>query len=113
MDLRHIFALALLVLIAVSTGAEQERSSAGDVKKDDRSYAGYKLVWADEFDKDGPPDPCNWTYERGFVRNRELQWYQPDNARCENGLLVIEGRRERKANPGYKPSSRSWRQSRS
>ena len=69
----------------------------------------YTLVWADEFNKDGPPDPCNWTCERGFVRNQELQWYQPDNARCENGLLIIEGRRERVPNPNYSPGSRDWR----
>jgi len=110
----HIFVTAYLVLVMVmaSTGAAQETTPAEDIKKDDRSYAGYELVWADEFDKDGSPDPCNWTYERGFVRNQELQWYQPDNARCENGLLIIEGRRQRKANPGYKPNSRSWRQNR-
>ena len=48
---------------------------------------GYELVWADEFNTDGPPDPDNWSYERGFVRNEELQWYQPENARCDGGLL--------------------------
>lgn len=69
----------------------------------------YTLVWADEFNKDGPPDPCNWTFESGFVRNQELQFYQPDNARCENGLLIIEGRRERVPNPDYRPGSRDWR----
>ncbi|MEM6331261.1 MAG: glycoside hydrolase family 16 protein, partial [Planctomycetota bacterium] len=58
--------------------------------------AAWRLVWADEFDISGPPDPEKWGYERGFVRNRELQWYQPENARCEDGCLVIEGRRERK-----------------
>jgi len=42
----------------------------------------WKLVWSDEFDKDGAPDSSNWGYEKGFVRNSELQWYQPDNARC-------------------------------
>jgi len=26
------------------------------------------------------PDSSNWGYEKGFVRNSELQWYQPDNA---------------------------------
>jgi hypothetical protein len=46
----------------------------------------YKLVWSDEFNQDGKPDPKKWTYETGFVRNEELQWYQPDNTRCENGL---------------------------
>ena len=72
----------------------------------------YELVWSDEFDIDGRPDPNNWTYENGFVRNEELQWYQPDNARCENGLLIIEGRRERKKNPNYRPDSSNWKESR-
>lgn len=72
----------------------------------------YKLVWADEFDKDGRPDPNNWMYEQGFVRNEELQWYQPDNARCERGLLIIEARRERLPNPNYDPDSNNWRRSR-
>jgi len=75
-------------------------------------YDGYTLVWSDEFDKDGPPDPCNWTYERGFVRNSELQWYQAENAQCSNGMLVIEARRERKHNPRHRPGNRDWRQSR-
>jgi len=72
----------------------------------------YELVWSDEFDKDGQPDPNNWTYENGFIRNNELQWYQPENARCENGLLIIEGRRERKENPNYKTDSDNWKQNR-
>ncbi|MBI1336605.1 MAG: family 16 glycosylhydrolase [Phycisphaera sp.] len=70
---------------------------------------GYRLVWSDEFDADGKPNPENWTSERGFVRNHELQWYQPDNAFCDNGMLVIEGRRERKANPEYSPDKTDWR----
>ena len=28
-----------------------------------------------EFNVDGRPDPGNWTYEAGLVRNEELQWY--------------------------------------
>jgi beta-glucanase (GH16 family) len=46
------------------------------------------------------------------VRNEELQWYQPDNAVCRNGLLVVEGRRERKANPHYVPNSSHWKTNR-
>jgi beta-glucanase (GH16 family) len=65
-------------------------------------------VWADEFDQEGPPNPKNWTYERGFVRNDELQWYQPANARCEGGMLVLEARREQVANPRHDPQSRRW-----
>ncbi len=69
----------------------------------------YELVWSDEFDHSGVPDPANWTYEKGFVRNRELQWYQPNNAFCEDGLLVIEGRRENRPNPNYVEGSDDWR----
>ena len=72
----------------------------------------WKLVWSDEFNMDGAPDPANWNYERGFERNNELQWYQPENARCTNGLLVIEARREHKPNPNFKPNSKNWRTSR-
>lgn len=73
---------------------------------------GYKLVWSDEFNTDGRPDSLNWNYEQGFVRNEELQWYQPENAACKNGLLVIEARREAKANPRYEAGSRDWRKKR-
>jgi beta-glucanase (GH16 family) len=74
--------------------------------------AGYELAWSDEFDHDGWPDPRNWTYERGFVRNREDQWYQADNARVEGGRLIIEARRERKPNPMYVAGNTDWRRSR-
>lgn len=74
--------------------------------------AGYKLAWSDEFDADGAPDPAKWDYERGFVRNREDQWYQPENAAVRDGLLVITGRREQQPNPGYDPEGRDWRTSR-
>jgi len=70
---------------------------------------GYKLVWADEFNNKGKPDATSWTHEQGFVRNEEAQWYQGDNAWCENGLLVIEGRKETRPNPGFKKESGDWR----
>jgi len=72
----------------------------------------YKLVWSDEFNKDGPANSSNWTYENGFVRNQEFQWYQPDNARCKNGHLIIEARKEEKPNPQYIPGSKDWRKDR-
>ncbi len=72
----------------------------------------YELVWSDEFDINGPPDPCNWIYEHGFVRNQELQWYQPNNAQCKNGMLVIEAKREQVKNNRFDPKSKNWRQRR-
>ena len=73
---------------------------------------GYTLAWSDEFNTNGAPDPQNWTFENGLVRNQELQWYQPQNARVENGLLVVEARRERQANPRYQAGSTDWRRGR-
>jgi beta-glucanase (GH16 family) len=70
---------------------------------------GWKMVWHDEFDTDGKPNTANWNYERGFVRNQELQFYQPENAVCKNGFLVIEARRERKQNPDYRPAGKGWK----
>lgn len=57
----------------------------------------WELVWSDEFDRPGLPDPAKWGYEVGFVRNHEKQYYtfqRPENARVENGMLVIECRKE-------------------
>lgn len=56
---------------------------------------GWKLVWSDEFDRDGAPDPAKWNYEVGYIRNNEAQYYtenRRENARVENGHLVIEAR---------------------
>jgi beta-glucanase (GH16 family) len=72
----------------------------------------WKLVWADEFNHNGPPDAANWRFEQGFIRNNEDQWYQPENALCTNGLLVIEARRESKPNPDFIRNSDDWRTSR-
>jgi beta-glucanase (GH16 family) len=75
-----------------------------------------QLVWSDEFDYQGLPDKTKWDYEVGFVRNKELQYYTADrkeNARVENGMLVIEARKEEFKNPSYVPGAKgSWQKSR-
>ena len=73
---------------------------------------GYQIVWDEEFDIACKPDLNRWTFERGFVRNQELQWCQTENAFCEKGKLIIEARRERKPNPDYQLASRNWKQNR-
>ena len=68
----------------------------------------WQLTWADEFDKPGLPDPAKWDYEYGFVRNNESQFYtraRKENARVEDGSLVIEARKEEFSNPDYRPGS--------
>ncbi|MPZ17718.1 MAG: family 16 glycosylhydrolase [Luteitalea sp.] len=101
-----IVSIPLLVCASVALVAEHRESVRAG--QDDPASAAYELVWSDEFEPDGKPDPRNWTYETGFVRNQELQWYQPDNAWCEDGLLIIEARRERRANPEYEPNGTDW-----
>ena len=81
-------ALCLAVLAALPV-------SAGDE---------WKLVWSDEFDKPGLPDPAKWGYEEGFIRNDEKQFYtkgRKENARVEDGMLVIEARKEKWKNPAF------------
>jgi len=84
----------------------------GQAVAQSESVEGYDLVWADEFERDGKPDPKNWTYEKGFVRNQEHQWYQAENAFVEEGKLIIEGRREKRPNPNYKKGGKNWKETR-
>lgn len=73
----------------------------------------YQLVWSEEFDYEGAPDSSKWCFEKGFVRNHELQWYQEENAYCKDGLLVIEARNEQRENPLFREQRRrDWRRSR-
>ncbi|KAK0359667.1 hypothetical protein LTR94_030400, partial [Friedmanniomyces endolithicus] len=68
------------------------------------------LVWSDEFDVPGAPAPQNWTYDThanasGWY-NEEAQYYAADrleNARIEDGVLIIEARRET-----LKPEPADW-----
>jgi beta-glucanase (GH16 family) len=73
--------------------------------------AKWKLVWNDEFTQNGLPDTTKWNYEVGFVRNNENQYYTKarlENARVENGILLIEGRHEKYPNAQYIPGSKNW-----
>lgn len=79
---------------------------------DPKIIPGMTLVWSDEFNVNGKPNVANWKYEKGFVRNEELQWYQSDNVNCKDGLLVIDGKREQIANPNYLQGSTDWKKNR-
>ena len=73
----------------------------------------YELVWADEFDYTGKPDPTKWGYEIGFIRNGEKQYYTDSlkNARVEKGNLIIEAHKENIANKDFKSNKfkeKSW-----
>lgn len=60
----------------------------------------WELVWSDEFETDGQPDPKTWAHDIGNWGwgNREPQYYTEgrlENARCEGGRLIIEARKDR------------------
>jgi beta-glucanase (GH16 family) len=62
---------------------------------------GYALVWSDEFDRPGLPDPTKWGYDTGMNRqgwhNHERQYYsarRAENAEVRDGRLVITARKE-------------------
>lgn len=55
--------------------------------------AGYtRLIFHDEFDGSGLPNPAIWSYEEGYARNGELQYYtkeRTDNVEVVDGVLHI------------------------
>ena len=82
---RVIFRLALALLLLPGAAAIAA------------APAPWKLVWADEFDG-AKLDFKKWAVEENAHGggNNELQWFldRPENVRVENGLLIIEARRE-------------------
>lgn len=56
------------------------------------------LVWSDEFNTDGTPDPAKWGYDIGGNGwgNNELEYYtnRAENASVSNGTLKITARKE-------------------
>lgn len=62
-------------------------------------------IWQDEFDYSGKPDPKKWSYDLGGNGwgNNELEDYtdKSENARVENGNLIIEARKEKSGKQNY------------
>ncbi len=70
------------------------------------STGNWTLIWSDEFDNGSTPEypnPNNWGYENGYVRNQEWQYYTNSiqNAYCQDGFLHIEAH---KHPPGTYPT---------
>jgi beta-glucanase (GH16 family) len=57
-----------------------------------------KLLWTDEFEKDGKPDSKLWSYDIGGNGwgNQELQYYtdELENCKVEKGLLLITAKKQ-------------------
>lgn len=86
--------LVVAFLLASSIQGSGEDVPKGAIRSDDPEW---KLFWGDEFNYKGLPDSKKWSYEEGFIRNQEAQYYtkeRKENARVEDGVLVIESRKE-------------------
>lgn len=101
---RRFLLLTFLVIIwsLMSVASAQEKPTPTPTPEPEATPIavpeGWELVWHDEFDGD-TIDEANWTYDVGGHGwgNGEAQYYtdRPDNARLEDGMLVIEARQER------------------
>jgi len=95
-----------------------KHTSSGQVLKAqgfeyDRKALTYELVWADEFDYEGAPDPEKWGYDVGGHGwgNHELQYYtKGDNATVSDGILTIQARKEKVGQMDYTSSRLVTRQ---
>lgn len=71
------------------------------------SYAGYTKIFSDEFDGTELNTDV-WSYDIGTGSNgwgnNELEYYREENASVEDGLLVIEARKETFGGRGYTSS---------
>jgi beta-glucanase (GH16 family) len=74
------------------TGTELLKDGKGEIMNVE-----WELVWSDEFDYEGKPDPQKWGYDIGGSGwgNNELQYYtEGENAYVSDGVLRIEARKE-------------------
>ena len=94
--------LLLILIIMIPFVVQSKNGDSG------KRTGGKELVWSDEFDYTGLPDPQKWDYEKGRVRNREAQYYTVErlkNARVENGKLIITACREEFEGANYTSAS--------
>jgi beta-glucanase (GH16 family) len=78
-----IFFLLMVSLLAIACSRQKQEEK-------------WELAWAEEFDYNGKPDAGYWGYEKGYIRNNELQYYtdQLDNVTVSDGVCTITARLE-------------------
>ncbi|ASY67219.1 MULTISPECIES: glycoside hydrolase family 16 protein [Sinorhizobium/Ensifer group] len=87
----NLLCFAFFVFAAPTAGAQEAKIPEG-----------YRLVWSDEFDRAGLPDPAKWVYDtegnKSGWYNNEKQYYavkRRKNGRGKDGKLIITARKER------------------
>jgi beta-glucanase (GH16 family) len=102
---------AVFIFITCSANKQAGNQTSGPVIKEpkskrevkamgfeyDEDKLSYELVWNDEFDYNGPPDPKKWENEVGGNGwgNNELQYYtKSGNVFVDNGKMIITAKLE-------------------
>lgn len=88
--------IVMVLFTSVSVFAKKTDSAVKENSTDSQPVK-WELVWQDDFDVAGLPDSKIWSYEEGYIRNNEAQYYtkgRAENARVENGNLIIEARND-------------------
>ena len=102
--LQRIIVGVILASIYLLTGCSQFSSMVSQRATPIPTLQGWNLIWQDEFEGN-KIDPASWTYDLGAGGwgNGEAEYYtsRPENARLENGMLVIEARQEKFQNSYY------------
>lgn len=89
--------LVILALLALLFSCSNKKDSSTEGNSSKETEVNWELVWEDNFEVDGLPNPDIWSYEEGYIRNKEAQYYtraRMENARVENGNLLIEARKD-------------------
>lgn len=100
---RNYFDFLMLTMLILSAPVGRAQASNGNLPV---APAGWELIWHDEFDQPGLPNSALWSYDVGGDGwgNREAQFYTSgrlENARVEQGHLIIEARREQWQKAAY------------
>jgi beta-glucanase (GH16 family) len=93
--------IILVLAIVIAASCKNKETATVNQAPD-----GWKLVWSDEFNNNGLPDSNYWAYDIGGHGwgNQEKQYYtgsRLENARIENGVLIIEARKEKMDSNDY------------
>lgn len=95
-NILHLLCVLLCVLLCIACQSSNGITQGSIVPTTEKTW---QLVWSDEFDYTGLPNPEKWGYDVGGSGwgNGELQHYTEKrlkNARVENGVLTIEALKE-------------------
>jgi len=95
--IRRVFYFVSILITFFTASCKSQSTEVTSNIQDSTLIPGWNLVWSDEFNYTGLPDPKKWGYDvavPGWV-NHEAQAYHEnrlENARVENGKLIIEAR---------------------